>query len=151
MNILIDTNIVGRLMQVGHSQHQEAVEAIDALIASGDSPCVVPQVLYEFWVVVTRPVASNGLGFTAAQAATELSWIQLLFPLLPDSPAVFPEWERLVTTHSVIGKPAHDARLVAAMSVHRLTHLLTFNVRDFTRFTGITVMNPLSLISPGTP
>src|SRR5262249_50808305 len=32
-----------------------------------------------------------------------------LFPLLPDSPAIFPEWERLVSTHSVLGKNAHDA------------------------------------------
>jgi predicted nucleic acid-binding protein len=41
----------------------------------------------------------------------------------------------------VIGKQAHDARLVAAMKVHDLRHLLTFNDTDFKRFTEITVVN----------
>src|SRR4051812_28543304 len=33
---------------------------------------IVPQNLYEFWVVLTRPTAVNGLGKTAAEAAAEL-------------------------------------------------------------------------------
>jgi predicted nucleic acid-binding protein len=151
MNILLDTNILGRMLQVGHVQHQAAVDAVAALVARGDSPRLVPQVLYELWVVATRPVANNGLGLTAAEAGTELSRLQHLFPILPDSPAIFPEWEPLVLTYSVLGKPAHDAKLVAAMTVHGLTHLLTFNTGDFSRFPGIMVLDPSSLVTPGTP
>ena len=33
-------------------------------------------------------------------------------------------------------------RVLPAMSVHNLTHLLTFNDIDFKRFTEITVVNP---------
>jgi hypothetical protein len=58
---------------------------------------------------------------------------------LPDSDA---EWRRLVVAHSVSGKKTHDARLVAAMSVHGVAHILTLNADDFTRFTGITVLDP---------
>ena len=47
--------------------------------------------------------------------------------------------------HEVIGKMAHDARLVAAMKRHDITHLLTFNDRDFSRFTDIMVVNPASV------
>jgi hypothetical protein len=36
----------------------------------------------------------------------------------------------------------HDARLVAVMRVHGLTHVLTFNPTDFTRYPGITVVRP---------
>ena len=151
MNVLVDTNILGRLMEPGHPHHRAAGDAVDVLIGRGDSPCLVPQVCYEFWVVVTRPLANNGLGFTAARAGTELSRIRLLFPLLPDLPAVFPEWERLVTTYSVTGKPAHDTRLVAAMIVHGLTHVLPYNGGDFSRFAGITVLDPVSLASSKTP
>ena len=151
MNVLLDTNILGRMMQPGHPQYQTAAEAVDALVARGESPCVVPQVFYEFWVVATRPTANNGLGLTVAQVAAELSRMRLLFPLFPDSPAIYPEWERLVTTHSVKGKPAHDARLVAAMLVHQLTHILTFNGADFARFTGITVLAPAGLVPPPPP
>ena len=35
--------------------------------------------------------------------------------LLPDVPAIFPIWERLVTQHRVGGYKAHYLRLVAAM------------------------------------
>src|SRR3954471_6267808 len=48
-------------------------------------------------------------------------------------------WEQLVTGTPVVGKNGHDARLVAAMTVHGLTHLLTFNAQDFRQFPGITV------------
>ena len=151
MNVLLDTNIVGRMAEVGHAQHHVAVDAVAALVARGDVPCLVPQVLYEFWVVATRPVAANGLGLTAGQADAELSRLSGLYPLLADSQSLFPEWRRLVAAHSVLGKSAHDARLVAAMLVHGLTHLLTFNTGDFTRYQGIIALDPPSVASPPTP
>jgi predicted nucleic acid-binding protein len=61
---------------------------------------------------------------------------------LPDSDAVYPEWRRIVTAHGVCGKTTHDARLVAAMVVHGVKHILTFNVDDFARYTGIEVLHP---------
>lgn len=45
-------------------------------------------------------------------------------------------------THGVSGKKSHDARLVAAMRVHKLTHVLTFNVDDFQRFPGVVPIRP---------
>jgi len=42
----------------------------------------------------------------------------------------------------VTGKRAHDARLVAAMLRHRISQLLTINATDFTRYTGIAVVEP---------
>jgi len=74
-----------------------------------------------------------------------------LFPLLDDSPAIFPEWQRLVAAHAVLGKNGHDARLVAAMLVHGVTHLLTFNTADFARFPGITALDPASIAPRTTP
>jgi predicted nucleic acid-binding protein len=64
---------------------------------------------------------------------------------LPDSDNVYAQWRRLVVTHGVSGKKTHDARLVAAMTVHGIAHILTFNGADFARFPGITVIEPGSL------
>ena len=130
----MDTNILGRLAEPGHLQHRPALDATTALKQRGDTLCIVPQVLYEFWVTATRPTTANGLGLSAAEAAAELAKLKGLFTFLPDSAAIYPEWERLVAIHQVTGKSAHDARLVAAMAVHGLTHLLTFNTADFARF-----------------
>src|SRR5437870_4228786 len=68
--------------------------------------------------------------------------IERHFVLLPDSLATFQEWRRLLVAHSVTGIAVHDAKLTAAMVVHGVTHLLTFNVDDFKRYTGIVVVNP---------
>jgi predicted nucleic acid-binding protein len=65
-----------------------------------------------------------------------------LFRLLQDTPAVYDEWEMLVAQYAVSGKNTYDARIVAAMTVHGITDLLTFNVADFKRYTGITVTSP---------
>jgi hypothetical protein len=125
MNIVIDTNILGRMAEPGRAQAQLALDATDALRKRGDVPCVLPQILYEFWVVATRPAAQNGLGLSAVQAEIELVRIEAMFPLLAETAAVFPEWRRLIRLHQVVGKNAHDCRIVAAMTIHGVTDLLT--------------------------
>ncbi len=148
MIVLADTNILARSAQVMHPQYQLAVDAVALLRSQGHSVCVVPQNLYEFWAVSTRPVANNGLGKSVAEASSELAKVKGLFTVLDDTPAILPAWEQLVAAHAVIGKNAHDARLVAAMLVHGVTHLLTFNGADFTRFTGVTVLEPAAVAPP---
>jgi predicted nucleic acid-binding protein len=48
----------------------------------------------------------------------------------------------------VSGKQAHDARIVAAMKVHGVTHLLTFNTDDFKRYTDIAAVHSASIAAP---
>jgi|GEM_PF-2113909 len=57
----------------------------------------------------------------------------------------------LVTVHTVKRKTSHDARLVAAMQRHDVTHLLTFNRQDFLRFTEITTVTPPEVLSGVVP
>jgi hypothetical protein len=90
---------------------------------------IVAQNLIELWVVATRPLRENGLGMTPVEAALELARIKGMFLFLPETPAIYPVWEALVTRHEVSGKPAHDARLVAAMQVHGLTAGETYATR----------------------
>jgi predicted nucleic acid-binding protein len=151
MNVLLDTNVLARSAQPGHPHHQLAVDAVAALRAQGHALHLVPQNLYELWVLFTRPVSANGFGKSAADALDELNKLKGLFPVLPDAPAIYAAWEQLVSGHAVLGKNAHDARLVAAMQVHGLTALLTFNAGDFARFTGITVLTPAAVLAPPAP
>jgi predicted nucleic acid-binding protein len=151
MRVLLDSNILLRLAQSTHPMHGPAQLAVSTLEGGGDTLDIVPQNLYEFWVVATRPIANNGLGLTDVQASTEVARLRALFPLLDETPAVYPEWERLVMVHHVLGKNAHDAGLVAAMIVNMISHILTFNVADFTRFPSITVLDPATVAAPPTP
>jgi len=130
MKILVDTNLLTRASQPDHPQHQDAMTAVTALTTRGHTLCLVPQNLYEFWVVCTRPTDENGLGMAVEDALARLSDLRQTFDLLDETPAFLPTWESLVVQHGVKGKSGHDARLVAAMKVHGLTTLLTFNKRD---------------------
>ena len=82
------------------------------------------------------------MGRTAAEAEAQVNRLKALFPLLLDIPAIYQEWERLVIAHAAIGVNVHDARLLAAMLAHNLTHILTFNTSDFTRYSEITAVHP---------
>jgi len=139
---LADTNILLRSARPSHPAHPATVTGTQALLGRGDTLHVIAQNLIEFWSVATRPVDRNGLGMTTDDTLAELVQIKNLFELLPDTPAIYPEWERLVVQHAVSGKNVHDTRIVAAMNVYGISHLLTFNVADFNRFLGITIVSP---------
>ena len=151
MTVLLDSNILLRLAQATHPMHIPAQRAVTSLQRSGQRLHIVSQNVYEFWVVATRPIAVNGLGLTAAETDAELTRLQSLFPLLPDMAGVLGEWHRLVVTHNVLGKNAHDARLVAAMMAHGITQLLTFNTGHFSRYPGITALDPATVVAPAAP
>lgn len=104
--------------------------------------------MVEFWNVFTRPKNRNGLGLTAAEADHEASLIEQRFTLLPENDLIHPVWRQLVVTTGVSGVQVHDARLVAAMRVHGVNHLLTLNGADFVRFANITVTDPSDLTEP---
>src|ERR1041385_2410537 len=120
MSYLVDTNVLLRLVQKNHPMRPAARRALITLRRQGEELCITPQNIIEFWAVATRPIANNGLGLSADEAAREVRKLRRIFALRPDAPAVFAEWEGLVAQHQVMGKQAHDARLVAVMKAHGL-------------------------------
>ncbi|CAN5293190.1 hypothetical protein BH11PLA2_BH11PLA2_51350 [soil metagenome] len=110
---------------------------------------IVPQVLVEFRNFATRPAAVNGLGISSAEADTKAKMYEARFPLLAETPDIFPAWKSLVSALGVIGKQVHDARLVATCHVHAVSHILTFNIGHFTRLAGygpgVTIIDPATV------
>jgi predicted nucleic acid-binding protein len=139
---VLDTNVLLRIAQRNHPMHREARDCVRLLLRRKDELQIVPQVMFEFWVVATRPVANNGLGLAVDNVKRKLEKAESFFELLPDTAAIYHEWLRLVHAYAVLGVGAHDARIVAAMKTHAVTHLITFNADDFKRFnlTEITVV-----------
>jgi len=145
MIFLVDTNVLVRLIQQSHAMHADAQKAATTLTRQGNQVSIIAQNLIEFWAVASRPAANNGLALSIADTAAHVKTFQQTFTLLPDTPEIFLEWQRLVEAHSVSGRQVHDARLVAAMLVHQVTHILTFNTDDFKRYDEITVVNPQNI------
>ena len=149
--IVLDTNILLRSARFADPAFATVDATIAALHANGDVLCVVPQNIYEFWAVATRPAASNGLGLSVFECQVEVTRIKQLFRFLPDQPTLHAEWEALVVAHACHGRVSYDARIVAAMRTHGVTRLLTINTTDFTRFPGLTVLDPATFTTPAAP
>ncbi len=147
MTILLDTNVLLRAADPADARYQTANDAIAVLRGNGHDVALVPQNVYEFWVVSTRPVAQNGRGLSPAAARRELATIETDYAVLHDTADVYREWKRLIAAHAVSGKPAHDARLVAAMLVHGIAHLLTFNPADFARYPAVVPLTPAGVLA----
>ena len=141
---VVDTSLLIRQADTNSADRSVALQAFQNLTLSGEVLQVVPQNMVEFWVVATRPQAVNGLGLSVADADKERQRLEALFPLLPDLPNLYSKWAEIVNKFGVSGKPSHDARIVAAMLTHGITHILTFNGADFRRYAplGIVIVDP---------
>jgi predicted nucleic acid-binding protein len=146
VKVLLDTNILLRLAVVSHPTHTDAVAAVHKIRQRGDQPAIVPQVLYEYWVVATRPIAQNGLGLTPSEARLAIDEFLKSIVLLRDERGIFANWLADVTDLAISGKRAHDARLVAAMQRHGLQQIVTFNKSDFSGFPNIAVFAPHEVV-----
>jgi predicted nucleic acid-binding protein len=147
--ILLDTNLLTRMTRSHDPQSAVARAAIQTLLKRGERLIIVPQNLYEFWAVATRPAGPppagrNGLGMTTAQAGHWLRFFRRRFTLLPDRPDLCLIWQELVEKHIVTGFRAHDVRLVAAMQSYGITRLLTFNATDF-RSLPVAILDPATV------
>ncbi len=101
-----------------------------------------PRNVAEFWNACTRPVDRNGYGLSPQDTDHRAKFFEEKLRLLPDSLAVHEEWRKLLVTHGVSGVQVHDARLVAAMRVHAVKRILTFNDKDFARYADIEAVHP---------
>lgn len=142
MNFLCDTNILLRLVEQNSPHHADAKNAVDKLLKRGDTLFITLQNISEFWNVCTRPLNKNGLGFSIAETDSELKQIEQVFDLLPDTTEVYKNWRELVVKHSVSGVQVHDAKIAAAMKAHNIENLLTFNAKDFKRYSDIKAVEP---------
>jgi predicted nucleic acid-binding protein len=141
-NYLFDTNVLLRLSDPNSARYALAREATYFLIDQGHQGYLTSQVIIEFWVVATRPKEVNGLGWTTERTKNQVDRLMARFPILEETPDIFPLWLQLVAEYDIKGKRTHDIRLLAVMKAHNITHLLTFNPGDFIALADITIVNP---------
>jgi predicted nucleic acid-binding protein len=142
---LVDTNILLRIARRSDPHHQLIDAALAKLSLAGTTLHYTHQNIAELWNVMTRPATRNGFGLTAAEAESEVRVIEAGMSFLAENEAVYQEWRKIVVQHAVSGVQVHDARLVAVMRVHGVSHILTLNVEDFQRYGRATAVHPSSV------
>lgn len=138
MAVLLDTSVLARLANAADPAYPIACTAISNLHRAKETIHITPQNVVEFRNVATRVKHANGLGLSPSEAETLIATFERSFPLLEETPDIFPAWKSIVQSLGVIGKQVHDARLVAVCHVHSVKRLITFNVAHFARFSGVT-------------
>ena len=121
---LIDSNVILRWLKPDDRDYPVVVSAIDAILKSGAVLCYTSQNVAEFWNTCTRPVDRNGYGLSPQEADRRARFFEEKLQLLPESLTV------------------HDARLVAAMRIHGVKRILTFNHKDFARYAEVEAVHP---------
>jgi predicted nucleic acid-binding protein len=146
MRVLVDTNVLLRSAQPHHPLCSQATGAVAKLLRQKDDVFFCAQNIAEFWNVATRPADRNGLGLSPEGALRELTSIEDSLTLLPDVPAIYAAWKRIVYDYKVQGVKVYDARLVAVMNVYAVESILSFNSVDFKRYDLVTALQPASLL-----
>jgi predicted nucleic acid-binding protein len=142
---LVDSNVLLRWVKPDHSDYPAIVSATDAILRHDGGLCYTSQNVAEFWNACTRPMDRNGYGLSPEAADRKAGFFEAKLRLLPDSLVVHEEWRKLLVTHNVSGVQVHDARLVAAMRVHGVKRILTFNAKDFARYDDIEAIHPRTI------
>ncbi len=142
MAYLLDTNILVRLADRGGHESRLATRAVKTLLRQGESLNVLAQNLIEFWTVATRPESTNGLGMSPETALDYSLHFESAFQPLDELPGIYEEWRGLVSSHRVVGIASYDARIVAAMILHGIDKILTFDPAHFRRYSEVEVVEP---------
>jgi predicted nucleic acid-binding protein len=87
---LLDTNILLRASDRTSPRYDLAVNSVASLIAQGHKCVITPQVLIEFWVVATRPIDVNGLGWSVERTESKINQLISQFTLVEETEAIFP-------------------------------------------------------------
>ena len=141
--IAVDTQILVYAHREDAPFHEAARKALTEL-AEGTAPWAIPwPVVHEFLAVVTHPrlyrpssTQEQAFGFVEAMAASPS------LRLLGEGPAHLSTLKRLCQSGQIAGPVVHDARIAALCLDHRVKELWSAD-RDFSRFKGLKVRNPL--------
>ncbi len=134
--MLLDTNVLLRHGNTADPQQGRLKARLEGLSEQTEL-CISRQNLHEYWVVATRPRDVNGFGLSAVEASRHLRRLLDAYRLLDDPARQLERRIDLCVRYEVIGKRAHDARLVAFMLEHGIHQLGTLNPGDFVAFSEI--------------
>lgn len=141
--IALDTNVLVYAHRADSPFHGAAAAAVRRL-AEGSAPWALPwPCLHEFFSVATHP-RIYGPPSTTEQALAQIdAWLQSpTAVLLAEGAGYWPVLREALEQGKVAGPMVHDGRVAALCRMHGVRELWSAD-RDFSRFPGVRVRNPL--------
>ncbi|MEH2412619.1 type II toxin-antitoxin system VapC family toxin [Nostoc sp.] len=141
-SVFLDTNILVYANVSESPFHQAALQAIENLYDAGIELWISRQVLREFLMTLSRPQALMNPR-PVALIIERTRFFQAQFRVADETAQVTERLLSLMEQITIGGKQVHDANIVATMLVYGIPQLLTHNIGDFVRFSGLITVLPL--------
>ena len=141
--IAVDTNILVYAHREDSPFHGAAFERMTEL-AEGSATWAIPwPCVHEFLAIVTHPRVYSPASPLARALDQVDAWIESpTLVLLAEAAEHWSTLRALLTAGRTVGPRVHDARIVALCRQHGVRELWSAD-RDFNRFAGLSVVNPL--------
>jgi toxin-antitoxin system PIN domain toxin len=141
--IAVDTNLLVYAHREDSLWHATAYARVEEL-AEGRTPWAIPwPCLHEFLAIVTHPRIFSPPTPLAAAVDQIDAWMESpSLILLSEIEGYWHELRSVLQVSLITGPQVHDARVAALCRLHGIRELWTAD-RDFSRFHGLTVRNPL--------
>ena len=141
--IALDTNILVYAHRQDAPFHETAVARVAELAEGRAQWCIPWPCVHEFFAIVTHPRIFAPPTPTAKAIDQIEAWLEApTLTLLAESDLHWSELRRLVEAGRIAGPQVHDARIAALCIQHGVREIWTAD-RDFSRFPGLTAVNPL--------
>jgi uncharacterized protein len=138
---IVDANILIYAMDADAPQHAVSRALLEAAQQASLVLYVTPQILCEFYSIVTNP-RRVPKPRTPADACQALSRLLGFLQVLPVPPQTFHFLLDLLNQYPVTGGDVFDLQIVATMRANAVHKIYTFNTSDFDRFAGLSVVAP---------
>jgi uncharacterized protein len=141
--IAIDTNILVYAHREDSPWHEAAYARV-AEVAEGRAAWAIPwPCLHEFLAIVTHPRIYNPPSPLKIALDQVDAWLEAPnLVLLSEANGYWPELRATLTSGLAAGPQVHDARVASLCRLYGVQELWSFD-RDFGRFPGLRVRNPL--------
>lgn len=138
--IAVDTHILVYAHRSDSPWHDAATAALSSL--SGTPWAIAWPSIHEFLAIVTHPkIFAPPTPLPDALAAVE-SWLAASVTLLSETDDHWTTLSGMLERGKVVGPQVHDARIAALCNQHAIEQLWSAD-RDFSRYPGLSVRNPL--------
>ena len=141
--IAVDTNLLVYAHREDSEWHHQALASLLELANGGQRWAIPWPCVHEFFAIVTHPrIYKQPSKPVEATRAIDAWSGSASLEFLHESPTYWDTLTGLVRAGRVRGPMIHDARIAAICIDNGVTELLTAD-RDFSRFGGLSVRNPL--------
>ncbi len=140
---MLDTNLLVHAFNASSPHHARAKRVLHDALESRIDAYVTPQILYEFFAVVTdsRRVECPLSTEDATKICTDL-WVSPAITILEPQSAISLDVFELANSHGLRGAEILDCVIAATARACGISRIITQNVKDFAKFDFLGVVNP---------